>query len=657
MSTEHDYRILQRSPDNVGFISDSSLATFAPWNLPERQSLAVAAELLFRFRWLYTPPPEPPVDLAALCKGHGEDFFSKLPETRTAHTPSDFKADASDPPLVHLAKARIRSFIEADGIIPVIDRAKNAFPIPFRVQRDPHVANSVCDSQQKPIAAWADAAEHLWKELGGRHRVTISLPLANTLELEGGSFALPIALAIALRRSAQPLQTLTVMATGAVQNGVLSRVEGVEAKAALARKIGACLFIHPALEQPAALEMATLSIAADTPLKEVLENTRHRLEELGLDTLSPKTASELLSKIKAAVAHGECPLDEAVSTVERCVQTLQQTNNPFLQTKIIEAKVLLASIHNHGGRSDEAMAILKTLDGESETGCKVLSNLVVSLSDEGRFDEAVALGRQNLEFAKTLPERSRSDLVLRIEAAGSLGGDALLGAALRRNDPEMIAESRTHLTNVLHWSRQLADLPADKADGDQSNWTARSAARLALWTALFRPHESEQAFAENLQFIPQDDLSMHFLRRMRLLGKYRQLLLDPAQPPAIGDCELPAPGKPHLAWLLSTALKYRGAIRAAQGMQQEAVDDFAYAIRLLQRGTGILGLIRWSAAAQAVCSLSEARAEAFWPLVREERTVAVHYLKQFHPSSALCDSIDKDPTPAHLREFQRGFAY
>lgn len=562
---------------------------------------------------------------------------------------------------------RVMAFRKAHGIIPVVDaRQEQAFPVPFEIRPDEYVQHSITDSRGNVIEAWEHEAAGLWAVLG-KHRVAVTMDLgesASTLRLTGGSFALPVGLAIQ-HRYESGFAPMEVLATGAVVAGCLKAVEGCEAKGRLARKMGARVWFFPGTwagqgdsnTRAVSLEEGLLSRAFGR-VKEVLA-------EAGFAELTVPGARNLLNRLRQWSASGGCPLEYAISQTSRCIEVLSQNITRLLETELLNARIHLASLYNHEGRADEAQRILESLRAEMGPGssqlCKILPNEVVSLCDLGRLDDSEMLGRKAHELASNLEDPAMA-VELRIQSAGALGGDALLHKALRLNDSELAKESLGLLEENLELAQELAEHSGGRPYLNEPNWEAMSTARLALWYALFAPEESESRVAKAAERIqqalarhPTRDSSQEYLCRTRFLGAYRQLLRGTlARSAGVNDWALPSE---H--WVRATALKYRGSIRAAWDEISAAQKDFAAAYELLRLDkTPTVQLIAWSIAAQAVLSLPEGMADLFEERVREDVSCVVEYLSGFGASAGLAGAFAQGGwTRAHLREFQLGFAY
>jgi tetratricopeptide (TPR) repeat protein len=503
----------------------------------------------------------------------------------------------------------------------------------------------------------------------GKHRIVIPMDLRHTgadLQFTGGSLALPVGIAVR-HHCESGHDPLLVLSTGAVVDGRLSRVAGCEAKEALARKMGASIWFVPGegAEEGGGGRTRRINLPEE-PLDQVLEGVHSLLQQQGLAKLDVLSALRLLSRLRSSSATGRYPLEFLVQQAERCLKVFREDNHPTLQCDAIpETQILLAALENHAGRPHRAEEILKSVGdsmaNDHRIGLKLIPYRVVSLSDMGRFDDAEMWGRKALAWALTLPE-DRVGLEARIQASGSLGGDALLQKALRSQSEALARESRNLLEQNFDWATRLSSYCSPAEYRDDRNWAAMSAARVALWHAFFEPEnitdriEQAKARIKNaLGQTPPKDSSRDYLSRTALLGCFRALLKGSEISHV--DWPLPSDEAPH--WVRATALKYRAALYASCDRFDEALRDFKNAYELLRLDrTPVIQTICWSIAAQAVLSLPEIDSAAFNTCLREDRQYVVDYLNGHKPSRALAQIFnDGHWERTHLMEFQRGFAY
>jgi hypothetical protein len=616
-------RMLQEAPELVAFVRERVL--------PAREEAQEEKVFNERRAWLQRCSRKP-------CEV--EDFFTK----------------------------RVRSFRSAAGVILVVDSDhRNAYPVPFELRSEVHPEWTVTDVAGNRIPVWEEGLRSLWENVG-RHWLHIPLKLGQQgedLKLTGGSLALPVGLAV--KYQGEPgYDPLLVLSTGAVINGRVTRVEGCELKCALARKMGARFWFVPSDVGPDGGPEATRRInLLEDQLDRVLDRVHSLLQDEGLATLDVPSALRLIPRLRSLSASG-FPPGLLLEKATRCLQLFEQANNPALNHEAIpEAKILIGALENHAGHAGRAEAMLQSVAGFSADNrrmfLKVIPHRVVSFTDMGRFEEAEMWGRKAFEWAEAQPQ-DRDGLEARIEASGSLGGDALLQMALRLDDQSLALESRQLLEKNRAWAEQLHQFYPVAGHRDERNWVTMSASRVALWAAFFEPQNIsawvEQAGNCIRQVIPKAtlrDSSHDYLLRTALLGEFRALLSGFEIPRR--DWSLPTDEAPR--WVKATALKYRAALHAYHGETGLALSDFKKAYEQLRsEHAPVIRTIGWSIAAQAVLSLPNEDSQEFNAWLCECSPYVVDYLSGFSPSRKLAKIFDDGGrTPEHLREFQRGFAY
>jgi tetratricopeptide (TPR) repeat protein len=517
----------------------------------------------------------------------------------------------------------------------------------------------VLDADGQVIKTWTTEAAGLW-ESAGAFQIRIQAKLGRRIDsLEGGSFALPVAIAEHVKGQISPFAFL---ATGAIRDGQLAGVSGCEAKAELGQKLGVRLWVQPKDTPAQNAAHGQLVIPPGTPIREVMDLVLRAFGEEGIWELTPSHANDLLRQIQPRESSKRHPLERAISLVEKCLAVLQK-NNRFQRQNITRGQLLLAELLNHAGRERDADPLFREILDENAEDWELQgaagASWVVSLCFQGRLEEAVAEGEKLFEKLESFPEDVKG-LEARVKVAGAFGGDALLHKALRLGDAPLAMKSRECLENNLAYARELVSVAANsrETDIDPKVSLGMSISRLAVWYALFEPNRTHEKVDQALRDLPVLDGNVQFLRRTRFLGAFR-LLLQNTLPDAIdgNTWDLPSDNAPH--YIRATALKYRAAIRAAQGDIEGATQDFAEAFAPLSQDTSpTIRLIAWSIAAQAVLRLPNEQSVTYELHLRENVPYVVHYLSGFDPSRELAGVFaSRNWTQDHLVEFQRGFAY
>jgi tetratricopeptide (TPR) repeat protein len=300
--------------------------------------------------------------------------------------------------------------------------------------------------------------------------------------------------------------------------------------------------------------------------------------------------------------------------------------------------------------------------------CREAARRIVALADEGQFEEAGLVGERALNFAEQLASQTNDEAKrARMEVFGALGADLLLQKSVRNKDKSVANRALDLLDQNLSLSEDLEQ--ANLADFHGQRNLTKSQVRRILWHAFWSPQSVEEMTTKLIaewNGYPDSQGSLPYLERVRFLAAYR-LLLEGGDPGFPGTDErqfrrTPGPGE---EWVAATCLKYRGALMAVAGREQEAFDHFKKGLQLLSGDKPrVLRLLRFSIAGEAFRSVPKALEE--WRSVLElDRMVAVEYLEAFRESRALASRIrslrlnSEDCTEAKesLREFQLGFVY
>lgn len=594
--------ILDRSrecPDYLALCGDKALGQlFCPWRGTVAPDLAgiILGEGLVRW-WLYGErcPPE----LTNLARKHATPATYRafqelaiplrggvvrakgaadLEEYRPRH-PCDQAAWR------HLGR-RIKGYLECDGIIPVTcgRQTDEAVALPFKVEK-PSIADglSICDLAGERIRNWERNARALAAVTGTRNLgVRLLVDLGRYVaELDGGSFALPMALAIQRRRGVLTItDSLGILATGALKNGRLQSVSGLDAKFDLGRRLGARLLTGLGSTKGHGI----LPLHDGEPIAAVFEQIRHALKAHGLQSIDVPTAISLLGKLKDDIHDGMVNFDEtALPRIALCEQACRaDPKHPMAQEGLISAWLLRGSIANHSGNPElghrltnkAARAALKNRNPELYV--KASASHVVSLNDMGLLNDAEAAGRGLLnwvarKFMGSAEERLRCQMI----AHGVLGGQPLFQKSLCQ--PELAAESHALMTRALELARQLSN----------AKEICRDASQLALWTAMHEPANMGQIFKATDQEIRKYPREIHgisrgYLLRSRLLAAFRRALYgDGVVTAGFERWELPGQDIGEYSWVLGVSLKYRGALFARSGAMKAAAEDFDESFRIL----------------------------------------------------------------------------
>lgn len=676
----------------------------------EIEQSALEAELIFRW-WIH-----PPVSGMASLKSEIEGlrifrpgFFpdvqaalggvseakAALSEKRTAGIWMEERRSLSD---THAWMApflaRISQFVNSDGFIALVygDGASRA--VAFRLEHERVESWRFVDATGNQVATeWSHHAAALQECIpDAPYQVHLvgKLPL---VPLCGRSFGLALAVA-SFFRARPELDRQALVATGAIENGRLLPVAGCRSKRQMAHRQGARLFVCPknpegGLEALDGIE--TLEIEAGTPIEHALETIKGKLEELGLLRVDLRKIPGLIREILARGGTGAGDPQRTIPRLRDLIleieSALKHSSNAAAANRLLgplnSAKLHLASLYNHSGNPQESQRVLDELlqpprgfaawtrEGQHLdliSKCREAARRIVALADEGQFEEAGLVGERALNFAEQLASQTNDEAKrARMEVFGALGADLLLQKSVRNKDKSVANRALDLLDQNLSLSEDLEQ--ANLADFHGQRNLTKSQVRRILWHAFWSPQSVEE-MATNLiaewNGYPDSQGSLPYLERVCFLAAYR-LLLEGRDPGFPGTDErqfrrTPGPGE---EWVAATCLKYRGALMAVAGREQEAFDHFKKGLQLLSGDKPrVLRLLRFSIAGEAFRSVPKALEE--WRSVLElDRMVAVEYLEAFRESRALASRIrslrlnseDCPEAKESLREFQLGFVY
>ncbi len=656
-------------------------------------SNAVAAEVLFRL-WLYRGdcPDSIKQAAAAFGKEHPE-FYSfvtlklvpvrekaqgedELDEESVLEKRSGENKEAKRAVPIGSVEAllteRLRQFRSAHGIIPlVLHEGGPAFPVPFQISLGKRCIHTFLDAGGTPLDSWGERFAPVLEilETDSGVRITSGFPNGgDDIAYEEGCFALPVALALYNLENYLEIDPLSVLATGAIVHGRVVSAKACAAKAALARKMGVELWVQPdPCDHDTNAPHQVLALGNDQPLLKALESIRHSLAGIGKARPTVRHAREIIARYRKIPPSRLRDIQKAIAMVDRNLKVLVAEVNEQLLPTIADAYILLASLHNHEGNAKRAAEVLDDIEshikGNKARMCEMYAHRVVALTDMGRLDEAERLGRKARNIAGTLDisEDTRAEAL--VQTTGSLGGEALLHKALRTGNVADSDEAYGLLNITLDITEELAQAGHQKPHVDADLWYAKSAVRYVLWHAYFTPTkitdrvEEYKPVVEALRLAGKYDISEEYLRRTHFLGGYRALLRGkaPAQS-AVATWPMPSLQDGAPEWLVATALKYRGALKAHYG-DAGARADFEEGVKLLRGNQhATLRVILWSIAAEA--RLSGIASPIFERVLAEGIYDVVDYLSWDGSMAGLIDKLLSGKFgDADLAEFRRKFAY
>jgi hypothetical protein len=668
---------------DVCFISDDALVEVLATTIAGSEAYAEAcAEVCFRF-WLYRGQcPDSILSAIATLKSQHPDLYKLAMDLRLVREKplakdvqdedSVFEKHAGETVIEALLKNRVLTFRKAHGIIPLVLRENGfAFPVPFEMTRRFRFGSCCYDVEGNPVEAWSENLAYAMKALDTEEGIKIlcKLPhVADANSFEDDGYALPVALASYNLDHYAEINPLDVLTTGAISDGGIVGAQAVEAKVALARKMGVYVWAQPSpCDKDANAPHRVLALGNAQPLKQALEAIRASLAESGMAKATVRHAREIIARYFHLPPSAAASIRDAIETIDRNIKVLVEEDNEFLLPCIADGYILLASLYNHAGDAKSAAKVLDSVEsllkGDKVRLCKLYAHRVVAYTDLGNLKEAENLGRKARAIADKLDILVPGQAEVLVETTGSLGGEALLHKAIRTNDLRDSDECYGLLSRTLEISEDLARAGYQSIYVDADLWHAKSAARFVLWHAFFEPTKISERVAEVRPTVEAPlkagkyDVSGEYLKRTHFLGGFRALLAKkPPQPSEFLTWDLPSVQKGAPEWVLATALKYRGALKAHYG-DADAQADFEEAARLLQHTQQpVLRIILWSIAVQA--ELSGISGPLFDRIFEYGIADAVDYLSWDPLMKDIVNRLlDNTHTDADLGRFQNGFAY
>jgi hypothetical protein len=286
METNDPSDWLQKEPAIVSSFSD---ALVSEWIINEAVSdanRALAAEVWLR-RWLYKKN-YPKTFIHAInhgrykgLPGYSDEFSNAFDELLKIRDGGDGKIfptfnfkNTTENEVWNLLLNRIRSYLEADGLIALVPKgnhaAEDGVAVPFQLEPGTGIVNAKDES----LFSWENDLENFRQSYDFEMKVRVSAVFPKDKQPSGTSFGL--ALAVARERLGGRLgwfKPLDILVTGSVANRSIESVEGKIAKQALANRIGCALFVAPEIES----RDGNVGIAAGTPLKTALRSVEENL--------------------------------------------------------------------------------------------------------------------------------------------------------------------------------------------------------------------------------------------------------------------------------------------------------------------------------------------------------------------------------------------
>lgn len=508
---------------------------------------------------------------------------------------------------------RATDFIRADGVIALtVGRAKpEALAAPFRFKSHLDAGAKVQDVAGRVLVTWSKRIEVLEQEWEEDLGIQLQVEVPECMTPQGSSFALPVVLAKAMRVGRLPqFQSLSVIATGSFVGGRLRPINRKQAKSTLAAHMGA-VFVAPGTGKGS----EHIGIPFDMPLNEVIDFMNVEFATRGFGAMTPRQADNAIRNLQKEIHEGRTSLSAAARCLRRFSALLDHGASKTDDGAILRTHLLYSGIANHTGDpkdacSESSLAQTCALKLRNHRAyVEAVANEIVALTDLGSLVEAESVARNLLKWVTDeMVGDDRELLWCEMIATGVLGGQPLLQLALSGTE---CGEEALHLLTRAH---------AIAMELEAASEIARDAAQIVLWHALLRPKETESAYSEADALISRLDraetrVSRTYLENARFLGAYRRLLTSGEITEGFEKWDLPDCRVAHDAWPYATALKYRGALYAAVGVENRAQSDFTSGVKRLSSSTSpLLNFIAATAALQAAESLGMSSAKGAWML-------------------------------------------
>ena len=569
------------------------------------------AEILFR-NWLYQDNSFP--SISNYAQKHFEElvlFFSHI------NSLSDFDS-SSDSSLVNIEKlvhARIKKHLRSDGIIPVV-RSGIAFPLSFSLLKSADNKAAVIDANNIEHTEWTKSLNAIPSDLFKPWTVKLECSLLEQRDQPdncefypiGNSFHLPVFLAILNRLGIISFQTREIIATGSLEKGILSRVDGIKPKAKMAKEAGAKLFIAPKQSEKVP---GICELSLNASINDIQAEFPRILDEKGHSILDWRDCKDQIKKLDTDVHYGIVPLQKsALPRIERYEMVFRENGK---DPELLDALMLKSLVFCETGRTAESIKLnseCRYLAEKNKSFYKyyrLAIEFIVNLTDIGDFHSAQYYILENLKIeemkVKVQEDNNIHDLLMRLQ--GTLGQLYLYGVLAGTFEDDLMNESIECLQNSV----KIAETHADKRYE-----LCKDVNYVHLWYAIneFDSDKESQAYRNSLNAIARLDSederqkNRAYLYRQKWYGAYRHFLLTGHIPDYEGygmPDERNAEG-----WTLSMVLKYKATFLAARNNLDEARELFERSISILDKpGNPLLNLLGTTSSVQAWESLKASK--------------------------------------------------
>ncbi len=613
MSLRSLFDICIRFPESVCFLLDSEIANLigAKNYLDESISAKIQAEVIFR-RWLYRETPS---------EKNLSERLHQISEIRTASDLCKFNPPESDELGIAL-KTKLYNFLDADGIIPVV-RRKQSFPLSFELIKSQRV--EVIDSHGIKHAKWTESVSSIKSDDFTGWTVKLHCALPDMIESDqaesfcpcGDSFHLPVFMALRRELGHMEFNPLEVIFTGSLSEGRLCKVDGVDAKRAMAGRMGAKLFLAP--QQPRDSSRVS-SLPLHISIQDVEKKIIEILGEKGLSNLDWRKCCERMKSLDKDVHYGMIPLKtSALPRVERYEAVFRESEE--LEDQLLDALMLKSLIYCETGdtvRSIELNKECKTIARRKKLHEKYYGLAIhhlVNLTDCGKFAEAEDFSGKYLSVSQMKREIGNNAQLhkLLMQLNGTLGQLYLYGAMAGQFGKSAMKKSLSHIEEALGIAM---------THDENIYEICKDTNYLHLWYAInkFDSKDENDAYENALKQISSLEngdeklKNLSYLYRQKWFGAYRNFLLTGKIPEWRKESIYGIPDLRNAeGWTLSMVLKYKGAFLATEGHRDDACKTFESSMEILSKHEECIlnRLDGMTVAVQAWRSLRGSRHDAF----------------------------------------------
>jgi hypothetical protein len=545
-------------------------------------------------------------------------------------------------------------WLEATGFIPLICRsegsAREAIALPFTIQPLPHSSAPPVVSAKAPghavdglLESWQQAWDHA-REAGivtDADRLQLRLPGLDAHQaplIHGPSATWPILIALVMHQAGWKTGAWNWAASGSCANihchGGIRQKEssdaaGWRAKAALIESIGVppSATLLPGREHP-----LVALICSSQPSRQALETAVTEMIPGLHNRQSIDQVNAGLEEISLAMRFRLVDLFVVETRLDNLLHQCTRYSSPAWTDARARAVELKATLLCHTGRPGSCISLIGELPPvRHPLALDLRVRIAVAVADTAYHQRSLDLCNEALEACRHLGNGALA-METRMKAHGTCG-QTLLMLALEQGGSAHAAQAREHLDRA---SKLAAILDEDHPPARRN--APRNLTYLILWHALMAPNCAGETYAVALASAQGSIQDTGFIYRIAWLARYRLLLAgDGSPPPWWPAIDPPIPGVAYgHGYPAATALKYRGALRAAEGRITEAHADFMQAASILKDRSGwLLAFIRATILIENAHSLRQLGPEHIEPLVREASAILrqIHDLGEFNPDS------------------------